>query len=136
MTLLRTQEEALTNLPDFLQSYGELARHIRAQFYGLTTVETADKFVILTQKLAPQISICSGFEVPIVNSKRSHDKGVDLFADGRDGSSNLYIQSKLAIDDTPELDTIFSKFENYLGERKRRPDGQQYLINPDTACYG
>ena len=53
------------------------------------------------------------FDPPSLNERQSHDEGIDLIAQGKDGHSILYIQSKLQIDSVDALDGILSKFQAY-----------------------
>ena len=53
-----------------------------------------------------------GFETPRLR-QRTHDKGVDLECESRDGREKLCIQSKYTIRTIDDLDGIVSKFKDY-----------------------
>ncbi len=100
--------------PEYLVSYEALEQHFRAQLEGLTTTEKGRRFATFVQRLVPQTERGSGYEAPEMNPKQSDDRGVDLTARGRDGVSLLHIQAKLWIDRAEAIDSIISKFKDFL----------------------
>ncbi len=99
--------------PDYLSSFDLLEQHFRAQLEGLTSTEKGKRFAQFAKRLIPQSEVGAAFQTPEVNQNQSYDEGVDLTAQGKDGDKTLYIQSKLRIDRTDDIDQIISKFQNY-----------------------
>jgi hypothetical protein len=114
------------SLPEQLRSYEALAQDFRAQVENRSTSAAGEKFTQFVQKLVPQIEVGSKFNYPILNSKRSNDEGVDLIANGKDGHSVLYIQSKLWVDRAEKIDSVISNFEAYL----KNHHTQSSLVGP------
>jgi hypothetical protein len=82
-------------LPDFLLDYGSLMSHFESETGSLTNVAKGARFVEFAQKLIPQTEEGERFHEPQKNPKQSYDKGVDLIAEAKEGSTRLYIQAKV-----------------------------------------
>ncbi len=106
--------ETAPGWPDYLASYEALEQHFRAQLEGLTTTEKGQRFATFVQRLVPQTERGANYGTPGLNPKRSDDRGVDLTARGKDGVSLLHIQAKLWIDTAEAIDSIISKFNDFL----------------------
>ena len=102
-----------SHFPDFLDSYISFEQHIRGELDGLNSTEKGQRFAQFVKELFPETEMSKEFNSPIENERLSHDEGIDLIAQGKDGHSVLYIQSKLHIDRTETLDSILSKFQAY-----------------------
>src|SRR5687767_538448 len=96
---------APTDLPEHLQSYENLDQHFRAELKELTAKAKGDKFEKFVKGLIPETDIGVNFESPEIKGK-SHDGGVDLYAESKDGRSKLYVQAKLSIDRIEDVDRI------------------------------
>jgi hypothetical protein len=121
--------------PIYLKSYQSLEQHFRAQFQGLSTTAKGDRFAHFTKKLIPQTEIGLDFDSPVLNEKKSGDEGIDLTAQGKDGNSVLYVQTKLWVDRADDIDSIPSKFQAYLHQsnspiQKRMFDSNDTLPRP------
>jgi hypothetical protein len=108
--------------PPFLESYGALLSHLENQFAGLSpqdkSDEKGDRFVEFALRLIPHLDISARFERPQPNKKKTHDKGVDITAEGREKTEILFVQSKYSIADVPAFDSILSKFQSFDAERR------------------
>lgn len=124
-----------TGLPEFLQSYSALEQNIRAHLHGKTNVEKGRKFAHFVQQLFTQHEWNADFEELVLNSRESNDEGIDLSAKGRDGSSTLYVQSRLTIDRAEDIDLILSKFQNYTKKHHSNDKGQLSLFQNDDNLY-
>ena len=102
-----------SHFPDFLHSYDSFAQHIRGELEGLNSTEKGKRFAQFVKEIFPEAKMSKEFNLPILNERQSHDEGIDLEAQGKDGHSVLYIQSKLQIDRIDTLDSILSKFHAY-----------------------
>lgn len=112
--------------PEYLLSYVSLEQHFRGQLASLTKTEKGDKFAHFVQRLIPQTEVGSDFLPPRLHQKKSHDEGVDLIAESRDGGSILYIQARMWIDRAAEIDSIVSSFQAYSSKYHLDKSGQQY----------
>jgi hypothetical protein len=119
------------HFPEHLKSYDFLTQHLRAQLEVLNTTEKGSRFVYFTQRLIPQTELGADYYLPALSEKKSHDEGVDLIAENRDGQSKLYIQAKLWVDRTEDIDTVLSKFQNYLRTNHLKGAGQTRLFLND-----
>lgn len=106
-------DQTNSHFPDFLNSYNSFAQHIRGELDGLNSTEKGQRFAQFVKELFPETEMSKEFDSPIENERQSHDEGIDLIAQGKDGQSVLYIQSKLHIDRVDTLDSILSKFQAY-----------------------
>jgi hypothetical protein len=123
----RPTAELAVAWPDYLASYEALEQHFRAQLEGLTNTEKGSRFATFVQRLVPQTERGSSYGVPELNPKRSDDRGVDLTAKRKDGTSLLHIQAKLWIDTADAIDSILSKFRDFLSTY-HLGDGDQALL--------
>ena len=114
--------------PEHLKSYDFLAQHFRAQLEGLSSTEKGSRFAYFTQRLIPQTELGADYELPVMREKKSNDEGVDLIAKSRDSQSKLYIQAKLWVDRAEAVDTVISKFQNYLRANHLKGAGQTLLF--------
>jgi hypothetical protein len=127
-----SQDPTEENFPLHLTSYEELEQHFRAHFHGLNTTEKGRRFASAMVKLIPQTEVGANFALPIMNEKISGDGGVDMKAIGRENPKQiLYIQSKLRIDRTDDIDSILSKFQAYEEDHLHPSSGVQLTINYD-----
>lgn len=109
-------------LPDYLKSYEVLQQHIRAHLNESSTTEKGERFARFVQRLIPQTELGVLFQFPELNSKKSHDGGIDLFAQSRDGDRKLFIQSKLWVDRVETIDSVLSKFQAFtVNDTERQP---------------
>ncbi len=126
---------AAGDFPVYLRSYDSLAQHFRAELAGLTTTLKGDRFANFVRKAVPQTDVGAGFELPIMNAKKSHDEGVDLTAQSKDHQSILCIQSKLWVDRADDIDQVISTFKAYLATQQRDRSGQRRLFPDDDKTY-
>ncbi|HEX8163662.1 MAG TPA: AIPR family protein [Pyrinomonadaceae bacterium] len=119
---MKPPKSAKVAYPPYLESYGSLLSHLENQFEPLSSTEKSqqkgDRFVEFALRLIPHLEIGQRFERPKRNSKKTHDKGVDLSSNSLDGGELLLVQTKYSIPEVKELDTIFSKFQNYDVDRQ------------------
>lgn len=107
--------------PDFLHEYGKLLSHFQNEFSSLSSKEKGDYFAEFVARLVPHTEIGRQFDHP-KKGKATHDEGVDLTAKSIKDNGMLYVQSKYTIPGVDELDSIFSKFQNF----SRLGSPQQY----------
>ncbi len=101
------------SLPNYLESFELLQQHIRGQLEGLSTTEKGKRFAQFVKRLIPQSEVGNSFEMPELNSKISHDGGVDLVGRSKTSEKILYVQSKLYVDRADAIDSVISKFQSY-----------------------
>ena len=125
------------NFPDFLNSYNSFAQHIRGELEDLNSTEKGQRFAQFVQELFPETEMSKEFDPPIANERQSHDEGIDLIAQGKDGHSILYIQSKLHIDRADILDSILSKFQAYYqtNHGNQEPNSQLTFLNDEKLPH-
>jgi hypothetical protein len=126
----------LEDFPSFLQDYGKLLSHFQGEFEPLNSKQKGDYFVNFVQRLIPHSEIGEQFERP-QKGKATHDEGIDLYCESKDGNEFLYAQSKYSIPGVDEIDLIISKFESfykkmYSGEALRL-DEEKYVRALNTA---
>jgi hypothetical protein len=107
------QNENLTQLPVFLQSFDNLTQHFAAHFDALDSNERGDMFLELARKIIPFSPEGQKFPSPERSKKKSHDKGVDLLTSENSAGGKLFAQSKFKINSKDEFDTILSKFRDF-----------------------
>ncbi|GHO76584.1 hypothetical protein KSD_43550 [Ktedonobacter sp. SOSP1-85] len=118
------------DLPIYLRSYDDLAQYFSGQLHGLNTTEKGSRFAHAVAKLVPQTDMGSEFDLPTLNSKKTRDEGIDLIAKRKDGRT-LYIQSKLWINKSEDIDNIISKFHAFSQSTLQANNGQ-LLMNFDS----
>jgi hypothetical protein len=120
----------LEDFPYFLQSYENLSEHLRGLFdeQELSSKEKGDKFAEFITKIIPltDIGIQAQFET-IEIRQHSHDGGVDIACMNADRTHILYVQSKLTLNKVEDVDSVFSKWHNYM--RKHHPA-------PEVSLWG
>lgn len=128
MSDVTTSPNWQAEFPEHLRSYDGLVQDVRAQLHGLSNSEKGDRFAQFVQNLVPQSELNVSFNQPTLSEKKSNDEGVDLAAIGKDGISTLYVQSKLWIDRADQIDSILTKFQDYLAQRRIGPNGLQRTL--------
>ena len=124
------------HFPDFLNSYNSFMQHIRGELEGLNSTDKGKRFAQFVKELFPETDMSKKFDSPSFNEKQSHDEGIDLVAQGKDGHSVLYIQSKLHIDRAATLDNILSEFYAYYQTRHGdQPNSQLTLFNDERLPH-
>jgi len=98
-------------IPDFLSSPEDLRTHIDKQFKGLSNKEKGQKYESFVKKIMPFSEIGEKFSRPTKIGGETHDRGVDLVADGEIEEEELIIQAKFSLASKKEIDSIVSKFE-------------------------
>lgn len=117
--------------PEHITSVAALQQFVRGEMENLSTHEKGDLFANFARELIPLTELGSKFDVPVLNTKKTQDKGVDLvshskteedddvnefFVEGDDNESVLYIQSKVWVDEAAKIDSVISKFQAYYNE--------------------
>lgn len=120
-------------VPEHLRSYELLEQHFRAQLEGLSTTQKGDRFVHFTQRLVPQTELGIGYQLPVLREKKSYDEGVDLTAAAKDGQSTLFIQARLWVDRVEAIDSVVSKFENFLKTNEAKESVQRDLFTKEDG---
>ena len=130
-------DQTNSHFPDFLNSYNSFVQHIRGELEGLNSTDKGKKFAQFVKELFPETEMSKEFDPPSLNERQSHDEGIDLVAQGKDGHSILYIQSKLQINRVETLDSILSKFQAYYQSTydKQEPDSQLTLFNEERPPH-
>lgn len=107
--------------PQYLESYGSFFSHLQNQFESMATHEKSEqkgnKFIEFALRVIPHIGIAQRFNRPEANKKKSHDKGVDIITESKDGSEIIFVQAKYTLRDVQEFDSILSKFQAYEHDR-------------------
>lgn len=104
----------IAELPYFLKDYGDLSSYFQSQFEGLGSIEKGRKFLRFALRVIMLTDYPERFQKPEPSKKESHDGGVDAEAIGIQGQAHLYIQSKYAVKGVNEIDSIVSKFKDFL----------------------
>ncbi len=129
---------SLENFPYFLQSYENLAEHLRGLFdeQELTPKEKGDKFVEFVTKIIPltEIGIQIQFET-IELRKHSHDEGVDVACMNSERTHILYVQSKLTLNKVEDVDITFSKWQNYMKKHHPSPELGLWAYDIDKSKH-
>lgn len=110
--------------PPFLRSYEDLAEHLRGLFdeQELTAKEKGDRFVEFVTKIIPLTEIGIQFQFETIElRKHSYDEGIDIACYNADHTHVLYVQSKLTLKKVEDVDTIFSKWQNYMKKHHPAP---------------
>ena len=103
-----------SNYPEYLKDYSSLFDFFEKELQGVkNNKEKGDKFAKFAQKTIKHTKIGPTFPEPTINPKASHDDGVDLYCESKDGSEYLYIQCKYRIADKMGLNGILSEFEKF-----------------------
>lgn len=121
--------------PSYLSSLESLQQHFRAQLEGLSSTDKGDKFTHFVQRLVPQTRIGAEYDVPILNKNKSVDGGVDLVARRKEGSSSLYVQSKLWVDRAETIDSVLSKFQAHTSTASGTAQGMLIDFSAPEAHF-
>lgn len=111
--------------PIHLRDYQSLVDHINALLDGQPTTEVGDKFAKFAIRFVPQTKLGSGYETPELRPVKSHDKGVDLTANGKDGQSVLFIQSKKSVKSAEDIRGIMDGFNEFILGNQGQGEAQQ-----------
>ena len=130
-------DQTNSHFPDFLNSYVSFEQHIRGELEGSNSTEKGKRFAQFVKELFPETNMSKKFNPPSLNERQSHDEGIDLVAQGKDGHSVLYIQSKLLIDRADALDSILSKFQAYYQtiHGNQEPNSQLTFLNDERLPH-
>ena len=101
--------------PTYLQNLSDFEAYLSDHFQALNTVVRGQRFAEAMLLILPYIPGPDKFPRYYLNSKKSHDGGVDIFSEELADGSYVACQSKLRISATEELDGILSK--SYMYER-------------------
>lgn len=113
--------------PFFLQSYANLKTHFEEQFHGLSSNEKGDLFLDFVKRLIPHTRIGRRFE-DVQERKKTHDQGIDLFAENPGDNHVLLVQSKYTLRDVENFNGVFSKFRDYQIKKYDQEIGQKDLF--------
>lgn len=116
-----------TDLPEFLRTADAFIEHLDRQFDDSDHQAKGMSFLDFSCRLVPLCDYWALFDTPKQSEKKTHDKGVDFYADSEDGSIRFCGQAKYKIKDSSDFDQILSKFKNYEDSFVQKP-GQQSLI--------
>lgn len=122
-----------SNLPDHLKTYDDLVQQVRGELADFKTKEKGDRFERFVRGVIRETDIGANYQEPSVRGK-SGDSGVDLIAAHSNGQTKMYVQAKLFIDRTEDIDLILRKFSEWNAELQLPADtkGQLKLeINPE-----
>lgn len=115
-------------LPEFLESFENLAAHFDEHFDELGSNERGDTFLDLALKVLSLSSEGQAFPTLRPSEKKSHDGGVDIYAAQSDDGRILGAQSKYKVRGKEDFDSIISKFKDY--EASRTPQPQEPTLFP------
>ncbi|CAO3420746.1 AIPR family protein [Azospirillum doebereinerae] len=122
-------------LPKFLQSYNNLRDHFEEHFEKSTSNERGDRFVDFVQKLIPFTEVGKDFPDIKISSKKSHDKGIDLFSASNENGENLFVQSKYKIRSKDDIDSVFSKFQAVMRDVQKDKKLDLFSSMDDRTQY-
>ena len=108
--------------PEYLRNYSNLIDFFEKELEDLNTKQKGDKFAKLAQKTIKHTEFGNLFPEPAINSKASHDNGVDLFCQDNEGRKHLYVQSKYRIVDKNSFNSVISEFEKFDIDTSGSPD--------------
>jgi hypothetical protein len=101
-------------LPYFLRSYEDLRQHLDTELEKTSSsVDKGFVFAKFASQVIPLSEYGSDFDNIELNSKKSRDGGIDLYAQSNDASKILYGQSKVTIRQVDDIDLIISKFKDF-----------------------
>jgi hypothetical protein len=106
-------EQGPADLPPFLKSTDGFAAHLSDLFHDEDNEVKGSAFAEFAMRLAPLCDFWKGFPEPQRSVKKTHDKGVDFFAEHDELLERFCGQSKYRIREVGEFDAIISKFESY-----------------------
>jgi hypothetical protein len=128
----------LEDFPYFLQSYENLSEHLRGLLdeQELNSKEKGDKFTAFVTQILPltDIGIRLQFET-IEQRKHSHDEGVDIACFNADRTHITYVQCKLTLNKVDDVDSIFSKWQNYMKKHHPAPEVGLWNTEIDKKKY-
>ncbi len=122
-----------STVPDFLESFENLTSHFDEHFGELGSNGRGDTFLNLAEKLVPLSDEFSRFPAPVPNTKKSHDKGVDLLTSEAVDGQILCVQSKYKIKDKPAFDSIISKFKDFEASQQKSKPAPDLFPDPKEA---
>lgn len=93
--------------------------------------EKGDRFARFVTRLLPQTKLGTNFGIPELRSVKTHDKGIDLIARGKDGHSLLYIQAKKLIKSAQDIRDVLDGFNEFLTTTVETPGVFQYKLRFD-----
>jgi len=103
---------------DFLTSYIDFRQHIEELYGDLSNVDKGRKFSTLVKDTLSSHEDYWGLEARL-NSKESHDGGVDIFwNDPETGENLIFCQAKFRIRSKDDLDNVISKFKSFEDSTK------------------
>ena len=104
---------------EFLVSEADFLAHLQAQLASLTPVEIGRRFARFAQYLFSYTDIGEDFKLP-QQRQETHDGGVDMEAEAKNGNAVVFIQSKYTIRSVDDIDQIISKFQNFEIKKKKK----------------
>jgi hypothetical protein len=104
---------------EFLASEADFLAHLQAQLASLTPVEIGRRFARFAQYLFSYTDVGEDFKLP-QQRQETHDGGVDMEAEAKNGSAVAFIQSKYTIRSVDDIDKIISKFQNFESNKKKK----------------
>ena len=96
--------------PTYIQSLTDFEAYLADQFRTLNSTVRGRRFAEAVLLILPHLPGTDRFYGYYLNTKQSHDGGIDIFSQHVPDGSYVACQSKLKISTTDELDGILSKF--------------------------
>ena len=111
-----------SKLPAWLADHDAFLAHLDEQLADENPHGKGLRFVNFALTLLPRVPELSEFTGFELNTRVSHDKGVDILTATNENDRQLLIQSKFRIRRVDEIDTILSLFEAFEAERQALPE--------------
>ncbi|WP_161565913.1 AIPR family protein [Micromonospora sp. B006] len=115
-------------LPGWLADYDAFSTHLDEQLIDETSHGKGLRFVSFALAVLPWNPATNGFDGFELNSRLSHDKGVDILTAANEIGQQLLVQSKFRMRRTEEIDAVISQFESYEAEFTAKQKPRQYTL--------
>jgi len=107
--------------PLHLREYSALVEHIDSLLEGQPPSEKGDRFARFVSRVLPQSKMGASFGTPELRPVKTHDRGIDLIAKGKDGKTILYIQAKKRISSATDIREVLDGFNEFIKTTAQEP---------------
>lgn len=118
-------------LPSWLTTFDAFSAHLLEQISDESSHGRGLRFVDFALRLLPQLPEAAEFSEFRRNEKLSHDQGVDILTGVNEDGRQLFIQSRLTLQRTKDLDSVLSQFQDFESEKVGLQDIQGSLFTRD-----
>lgn len=125
-------------LPRFLRNSDAFSLHLEEKFSARTPLEKGDSFVAFACKVLPLCDFWGDLPPPEPNSKKTHDRGVDLIAIHPTTRARAFGQAKFRMREVREYDGVISMFAAHDKDLTHATDTELPLFSkpsPDGPLY-